>query len=164
MRYGQIRKYDVANGPGVRTSLFVTGCKHNCFNCFNKDYQDFKAGRLWTGEDRDRLIEYLSLDQVKGLSLLGGEPMENAGELVDIIRDIKQFIKKDIWLWSGFRLEEIMEDEDKLALLREVDVLVDGKFVEKLKDLNLKFRGSSNQRIIDVRASLDSGRPVLLDI
>ena len=164
MRYGQIRKYDVANGPGVRTSIFVTGCTHNCFNCFNKEYQNFKAGNLWTDKETEEVVSHLLSPQIKGLSILGGEPMENAGELVPIIREIKKRVNKNIWLWSGYTFEEILLDTTKVDLLKEVDVLVDGKFVQKLKNLNLKFRGSSNQRIIDVAQSLSSKRVVLLDI
>ena len=161
MRYGQIRKYDVANGPGVRTSIFVTGCSHKCYNCFNEEYQDFKAGDLWTREETKELISYLRLPQVKGLSILGGEPMENAQELLGIVEEVKKEVKKDIWLWSGFSFEEIIGNETRLKLLREVDVLVDGKFIQKLKDLRLEFRGSSNQRIIDVKKSLEENKLVL---
>lgn len=160
MRYGQIRKYDVANGPGVRTSIFVTGCSHKCYNCFNEEYQDFQAGSLWTEEETEEIISNLENPHIRGLSILGGEPMENAEELLEILGEIKTRTSKDIWLWSGYTFEEILEDEKKLNLLREVDILVDGKFVEKLKDLRLKFRGSSNQRIIDVRASLLENRIV----
>lgn len=161
MRYGQIRKYDVANGIGVRTSIFVTGCTHNCFNCFNREYQDFLAGDIWTDKETDQIIENLKLSNIKGLSILGGEPMENEKDLLTIIKQIKKQIKKDIWLWSGYTFEDIIQDQDKLALLKEVDILVDGKFVEKLKNLNLKFRGSSNQRIIDVKESLKLGQVVI---
>ncbi len=161
MRYGQIRKYDVANGIGVRTSIFVTGCTHNCFNCFNREYQDFLAGDIWTDKETEQIIENLKLSNIKGLSILGGEPMENEKDLLTIIKQIKKQIKKDIWLWSGYTFEDIIQDQDKLALLKEVDILVDGKFVEKLKNLNLKFRGSSNQRIIDVKESLKLGQVVI---
>lgn len=164
MRYAEIKKYDVANGLGVRTSIFVTGCTHNCFNCFNKKLQSFDYGNLWTDKETKEVIEYLQLEHIAGLSLLGGEPMQNAKELLEIVREIKKHSKKDIWLWSGYRYEHILVDEDRLALLKEVDVLVDGRFVDHLKDLTLRFRGSSNQRIIDVKKSLVSKEMVLLDI
>ncbi len=154
MRYGQIREFDVANGPGIRVSIFVTGCSHNCYNCFNKEYQDFNYGNVWTDETTEVLLSYLKKDQIKGLSVLGGEPMENAKELSPIIDIVRKNIDKSIWLWSGYTFEEIIKDEDMKNLLEKVDILVDGKFIERLKNLKLKFRGSSNQRIIDVKKSL----------
>lgn len=157
MRYGQIRKYDVANGKGIRTSIFVTGCTHNCPNCFNKEYQSFTAGKEWTDVETKQVIEYLSLSEVAGLSLLGGEPMENAVGLYEVIREVREVVDKPIWVWSGYTYEEILQDNNKLKLLKECDVLIDGKFVEELKDLTLKFRGSSNQRIINIQESLEKG-------
>lgn len=164
LRYGQIRKYDVANGPGIRTSFFVTGCSHKCFNCFNKEYQDFNYGKLWTDETTREVIEYLNQDQVKGLSILGGEPFQNEVDLKKILVDIKSKSRKSIWVWSGYSYEYILGHRDKRKLLEEVDVLVDGPFIESLKDLNLKFRGSSNQRIIDVKESLNKNKLVLYNI
>ncbi len=164
MRYAQIRQYDVANGPGIRVSFFVTGCTHNCFNCFNKEYQDFSFGEIWTEDTTREIIAYLSKDQVKGLSILGGEPFQNSLDLRDILREIKKTSPKDIWVWSGYSYEEILEDRDMKSLLEEIDVLVDGRFVQRLKDLTLKFRGSSNQRIIDVKKSLQKDQLILYDI
>ena len=161
MRYGQIRQYDVANGVGIRTSIFVTGCTHNCKQCFNTKYMDFNFGELWTKETTNLVIDYLRDDNVSGLTLLGGEPMQNAMELTEIVRDIKKSIKKSIWVYSGYTFEEIIENEDRFELLKECDVLVDGRFVYQLKDLKLKFRGSSNQRIIDIKKTLESGNIVL---
>ncbi len=163
MRYGQIREFDVANGPGIRVSFFVTGCSHNCYNCFNQEYQNFNYGELWEKDTTKELINYLKKDQIAGLSILGGEPFQNAKDLREVLIDIKKEVDKSIWVWSGFTLDQIMEDPEKKALLEEIDVLVDGKFVERLKDLNLKFRGSSNQRIIDVKKTLDQGELILLD-
>lgn len=161
MRYGQIRKYDVANGVGIRTSIFVTGCTHNCKDCFNKKYMDFNFGEVWTDEKTNLVTEYLKDKNVAGLTLLGGEPMQNAKELLEIVRKIKSVIKKDIWIYSGYTFEEILEDEDRFELLKECDVLVDGRFVLELKDLKLKFRGSSNQRIIDIKNTLKTGEITL---
>lgn len=161
LRYGQIRKYDVANGTGIRTTIFVTGCSHNCFNCFNKEYQNFDHGHIWTDKETQLVIEYLSNSIVSGLSLLGGEPMENTPMITNIIRQIKQHVDKNIWVWSGFTYENIVEDPDKKSLLELCDVLVDGKFNQLKKDLTLRFRGSSNQRIIDVQKSLREGKVVL---
>ena len=164
MNFAQIRKYDVANGPGIRTTIFVTGCTHKCHNCFNEDYQDFNFGNPWTHKETDEVIEDLKLDEVKGLTVLGGEPFQNEVDLLQIIRDIKKEVQKDIWIFSGYTYEEILKDQDKKKLLEECDVLVDGRFVEALKDLSLRFRGSSNQRIIDVKKSLEANKVVLFDL
>ena len=153
MNFAQIRKYDVANGPGIRTTIFVTGCTHKCPNCFNEEYQDFSFGDPWTPKETDEVIKDLRLDEVKGLTVLGGEPFQNEVDLLQVIRDIKKEVQKEIWIFSGYTYEEILKDQDKKKLLEECDVLVDGKFVEALKDLSLRFRGSSNQRIIDIKKS-----------
>ena len=164
MNFAQIRKYDVANGPGIRTTIFVTGCTHKCHNCFNEEYQDFDFGDPWTQRVTDEVIEDLKLDEVKGLTILGGEPFQNEVDLLQVIRDIKKEVQKDIWIFSGYTYEEILKDQDKKKLLEECDVLVDGRFVEALKDLSLRFRGSSNQRIIDVQKSFDENKVVLFDL
>ena len=164
MNFAQIRKYDVANGPGIRTTIFVTGCTHKCHNCFNEEYQDFDFGDPWTPKETVEVIEDLKLDEVKGLTILGGEPFQNEVDLLHVIRDIKKEVQKDIWIFSGYTYEEILKDGNKKKLLEECDVLVDGRFVEALKDLNLRFRGSSNQRIIDVQKSLESNEVVLFDL
>ena len=164
MNFAQIRKYDVANGPGIRTTIFVTGCTHKCHNCFNEEYQDFDFGDPWTQRETDEVIEDLKLDEVKGLTILGGEPFQNEVDLLKVLRDIKKEVQKDIWIFSGYTYEEILKDDNKKKLLEECDVLVDGRFVEALKDLNLRFRGSSNQRIIDVQKSLESNEVVLFDL
>lgn len=163
MKYGQIRKYDVANGVGVRTSIFVTGCTHNCFNCFNKDYQDFDYGNDWTEKETKTVIDNLNNDHIAGLSILGGEPMQNSKDLTEIVKEIKKHSNKSIWLWSGYTYEQIINNKDMFSLLKEIDVLVDGRFVEKLKDLTLKFRGSSNQRLIDIKESLINKDIVIYD-
>ena len=155
MNIAQIRPSDIANGSGVRVSIFVSGCKHNCPNCFNKEYQDFSYGKVFDKKDEDKLFDLLSKTEIKGLTLLGGEPMEHPIDLSNMLIRLKnrldeKSLKKDFWIYSGFTLEEICEDEDKLALLKECDILVDGPFIEELKDPSLKFRGSKNQRIIEI--------------
>ena len=164
MNFAQIRKYDVANGPGIRTTIFVTGCTHKCPNCFNEEYQDFNFGNPWTHKETDEVIEDLKLDEVKGLTVLGGEPFQNEVDLLQVLRDIKKEVQKEIWIFSGYTYEEILKDKDKKKLLEECHVLVDGRFVEALKDLSLRFRGSSNQRIIDVKKSLEANEVVLFDL
>ncbi len=153
MRYGQIRRYDIANGPGIRTSFFVTGCTHRCKDCFNEEYQDFNAGDIWTDEDTNRVIDYLNEDVVDGLTILGGEPFQNTLDLIEILKKIKTETNKDIWIYSGYTYDEILEDRSKYELLELCDILVDGLFINELKDLSLRFRGSSNQRIIDIKKS-----------
>ncbi|MFR7349632.1 anaerobic ribonucleoside-triphosphate reductase activating protein [Peptoniphilus sp.] len=163
MNYGQIRKYDVANGEGIRTSIFVTGCNHHCKGCFNEEYQDFDFGDKWTGKETREVIEDLKLPEVSGLTLIGGEPMEHPRELREIVEKIKSEVDKTIWIYSGFTYEKILEDEDKLALLKECDILVDGLFIEKELDLSLRFRGSRNQRVIDIQKSLANGEVTIWD-
>lgn len=163
MNYGQIRKYDIANGPGIRTSIFVTGCKLNCKNCFNKEYQDPNFGQTWTQKNTNQVINYLKSDEISGLSILGGEPFESANDLINILNDIKNKINKNIWIYSGYTFEYLMKNPVYKQLLEKVDVLVDGPFIESKKDLKLKFRGSSNQRIIDVKSSLINDKAILLN-
>lgn len=163
MRYGQIRQYDVANGEGIRTSVFVTGCTHACKNCFNEKYQDFSAGELWGEAQTELVVQYLNDPCVAGLTLLGGEPFQNTKDLLPVVRTIRSRVSKSIWVYSGYTFEELLQDEEKIELLSLCDVLVDGRFVEEKKDLTLKFRGSSNQRLIDVKQSLREGKPVLLE-
>jgi len=164
MRFAQIRKFDVANGPGIRSTIFVTGCTHNCPGCFNKEYQNFKYGDIWTENETKKVISYLKEKSVSGLSLLGGEPFQNSKDLAEIVREIKKEVEKNIWVYSGYTFEEIIEDSEKLDLLSQCDVLVDGLFIEELKDLTLKFRGSSNQRILDIKKSLENKSPISCDI
>lgn len=163
MRYGQIRQYDIANGPGIRATVFVTGCSRRCVNCFNEEYQDFNAGSEWTAAETERLISYLQDDTNSGLTLLGGEPMENAKDLLALVQAVRRAVpEKSIWVYSGFLYEEILTQPARKALLEACDVLVDGPFVDALKDPGLYFRGSLNQRIIDVAKSREAGRAVLL--
>lgn len=163
MRYGQIRQYDIANGPGIRATVFVTGCSRRCVNCFNEEYQDFAAGSEWTAAETERLISYLQDDTNGGLTLLGGEPMENAEDLLELVLAVRRAVpEKSIWVYSGFLYEEILAHPARKALLEACDVLVDGPFVDDLKDPGLYFRGSSNQRIIDVAKSREAGKAVLL--
>ena len=163
MRYGQIRQYDIANGPGIRATVFVTGCSRRCVNCFNEEYQDFNAGSEWTAAETERLISYLQDDTNSGLTLLGGEPMENAEDLLALVQAVRRAVpEKSIWVYSGFLYEEILAQPARKALLEACDVLVDGPFVDALKDPGLYFRGSSNQRFIDVAKSREAGRAVLL--
>ena len=147
MNYGIIKKVDVANGPGVRVSLFVSGCRNHCKGCFNPETWDFSYGQPFTKETEDEIIEALRPSWIQGLSILGGEPMEpeNEAALISFLERVRvELPGKDIWLYSGYRFEDLQGRE----ILDFVDVLVDGPFDEKEKDAGLAFRGSRNQRII----------------
>lgn len=162
MKYAKIRKLDVTNGPGVRTTLFVSGCTHNCEGCFNKEQQDFNYGNKFTKETEDEFIQLTKNKQIKGVNILGGEPMQQIMDdtLLNLLKRIKLETDKPIWLWSGYTFEEIVNNPKRLEILREVDVLIDGKFQADKRDIMLKYRGSSNQRVIDVKKSLEQGNIV----
>lgn len=163
MHYGQIRRYDIANGIGIRSTIFVTGCTRKCPECFNTEYQDFNAGKEWTDKETELIISYLKDPNVEGLTLLGGEPMQNTEGLVEIVKAIKKEVDKSVWVYSGYKWEEILQDPNKKALLEICDVLVDGPFIIALRDMRLRFRGSSNQRIIDIQESLKQDKIVLYE-
>lgn len=156
MNYAKIRKMDISNGPGVRVSIFVSGCNNNCKGCFNKEAQDFNYGNLYTKEVESKIVDYLKSDYIQGLSILGGEPFEfkNQETVLNLINRVKKaFPEKNIWIWSGFTIENLLSRKDKITneILKKIDVLVDGPFIENLKDPKLQFRGSSNQRIINIK-------------
>ena len=164
MNYIEIKKYDIANGEGIRISLFVSGCTHKCKGCFNTKAWDFNSGKSFTNETLNEIIEALKPNYIKGLSLLGGEPfeIENVVTLIEIIKKIKkEYPKKDIWAYSGYTYEELIKNNIKKELVNLIDVLVDGKFILELKNPSLAFRGSSNQRIIDIKKSIKKGCIVL---
>jgi len=170
MYYGEIKKLDVANGAGVRVTLFVSGCTNHCENCFQPQTWDFCYGKEFTKETEDELIAALRPAYVRGLTLLGGEPFEpkNQRVLVDVLKRIRSACPgKDVWAFSGFVLdEELMKDsyarcEVTDEMLSMIDVLVDGRYVDALRDLSLQFRGSSNQRIIDMNRTRAEGRVIL---
>ena len=171
MNYANIKYLDVANGAGCRTSLFVSGCTHHCRGCFNAETWDFQYGRPFDRETEDAIIRSLLLPYNEGLSILGGEPFElpNQKALLPFIRRVRDAVqKKNIWVWSGYTWEELTDpenrrchSEDTLPMLEEIDVLVDGEFVLEQKNMALRFRGSANQRILDVRESIRCGQPML---
>lgn len=164
MYYAQMRKYDIANGLGIRTTLFVSGCNHQCPGCFNEAYQDFHYGKPWDSEAEELFMSYVKDNNVHGVSILGGEPMQQDTSMAKLLKRIKEETGKSIWLYSGDTFEVIMKDSAKRDILSYCDVLVDGPFIEALKDLRLRFRGSSNQRIIDVQPSLKENKPILLNL
>lgn len=171
MNYALIRENDIANGPGVRTSLFVSGCRHHCKGCFNPETWNFNYGNLFTQKEIDFIIDASKPSFIDGLTLLGGEPFEpeNQSQLIELLKQFKEKLPtKSIWCYTGFSFENDLlpkskENEQNVAeLLSLIDVLVDGKFVEELKNSALLFRGSSNQNIINVKESLDKNRMILL--
>lgn len=166
MNYGEIKSFDIANGEGVRVSLFVSGCTHHCKNCFNKETWDFNFGKPFTKEVEDSIIEMLSSDYIDGFSLLGGEPFEpqNQRVLTPFLKRIKEnFPDKSIWCYTGYLFDDELLSESRARcectdeMLSLIDVLVDGEFVQDLYNITLAFRGSENQRIIDVQKSLETG-------
>lgn len=168
MKYAKIRKYDTSNGQGIRTTLFVSGCTHNCKGCFNKKAQNFNYGFNWDSKREEEFMTYVKDDKVVGVNILGGEPMQQIkdNDLLRLLERIKKETGKSIWLWTGYTIEEILINNNliQLSMLSLVDVLIDGRFEEDKKDLKLKYRGSSNQRVIDVPASINKEEVVLLNI
>ena len=169
MHYGNIKKLDIADGDGVRVTLFVSGCRNRCENCFQPETWSFDYGKPFTEETVQELLTALAPSYVDGLTLLGGEPFEpeNQRELVKLLRRVREaFPKKNVWSYSGYTLEQICGEEHPHCevteeMLSMIDVLVDGRFVEALKDVSLKFRGSSNQRIIDLKQTKVENKIVL---
>lgn len=164
MRYTEIKTIDVANGPGIRVSLWVQGCSHHCKGCFNAETWDFNGGKQFTQKEIDYIKELLSDDVVqKHFSILGGDPLEpvNHYMLENLLIQLKEkHPHLNIWLWTGYNWEQIKH----LNFLKYIDVIVDGEFIEKKKDLRLKFKGSSNQRTINVKESLKNNDVVLMDL
>lgn len=172
MYFSEVKSCDIANGPGVRVSLFVSGCTHHCKGCFNEMTWDFGYGRPFTEQDEDAILQMLEPDYITGLTLLGGEPFEyvNQKGLLPFLRRVRgTFPHKSIWCYTGYTFERdilngfCMEHDETRELLRYLDVLVDGKFIEAQKNISLRFRGSENQRILLVQESLARGRVILWD-
>ena len=161
MRYNKIRKMDISNGPGIRVSIFMQGCSFNCKNCFNPETHDFNGGKEFTDETIDRIIELASKDEIVGLSILGGEPLhpKNIEGSLKLAKKFKSiYPNKTIWVWSGFQFDNNLKD---FEILNYIDVLVDGVYKDELHDFRLKYRGSSNQRVINVQESLKNKKVVL---
>lgn len=164
MNYGNIKWLDIANGPGIRVSLFVSGCFNNCPGCFNKESQNFNYGTLYDLDTAKLIYEQLNKPFIKGLSILGGDPFcqskEGIALLCDLVNQTKR-LNKTVWLWTGFTWEETIKDSVKFKLLSLCDVVVDNPFIEAKKDLSLKYCGSSNQRVIDVQQTLAQNKIIL---
>lgn len=171
MNYASVKACDVANGLGVRVSLFVSGCRHHCEGCFNSEAWDFNYGDPFGKEQVQMILNYLNHDYISGLTLLGGEPLEkeNQPELLALVKEVRRhYPDKSIWCYSGFRFEDEilpMRESSEITreLLNQIDVLVEGRFVLSLKQLGLRFRGSSNQRVLDLKKSLLMNQPIILE-
>lgn len=183
MRFASMRNLDISNGEGVGVSLFVQGCDRHCFNCFNPDTWDFNGGKEWTEEAKNKFMELIDRPYIKRISVLGGEPLakQNLDEVLSLIKEIRiSFPEKTIWLYTGFCWNDIMcsfaglqadcvvldkKDiealEKRRKIISNIDVLIDGEYIDEQKDLSLKFRGSKNQRVIDVKQSLAQNKIVL---
>lgn len=163
MKYNKIRKMDISNGPGVRVSIFMQGCSFHCKNCFNPETWDFKSGIDFNDEVIDKIIELANYDYIKGLSILGGEPMHPnniKGTTLLAKRFKEKYPDKTIWVWSGFLFDKDLKDKE---VLNYIDVLVDGRYEDELHDFTLRWKGSSNQRVIDVKKSLKNNKVVLYE-
>lgn len=167
MNYSDIKYFDVINGLGVRVSIFVSGCSHHCEHCFNKLTWNKNYGKPFDNSTQNKILDYIEQfsNTISGISLLGGDPTfyDNIEPLCIFIDKFKdRFKDKNIWIWSGYTWEQIINDKFLLKLIERCDVLIDGKYKDSLKDLNLKFRGSNNQRVIDIKASLKNNKIVKL--
>ena len=164
MNYQKIEKYSVENGSGIRVVLWISGCGIHCRNCHNPQTWDFNSGIPFTNDTMQEILYDLSKPYIKGLTLSGGHPLDphNAPKVLEIVKRVKMvFPNKDIWIYSGYVWEDIIKDNTLKEILKCTDVLVDGAYVDELRDISLAFRGSSNQRIIDVKKTLDSNEVIL---
>ncbi len=162
MRYNKIRKMDIADGPGVRVSIFMQGCTFNCKNCFNPETHDFNGGKEFTDDTIARVLELCENENIEGLSILGGEPMhpKNIDGTTKLAKEFKEkYPNKNIWVWTGFLFDKDLKDKE---VMKYIDVLVDGQYVDELHDPKLKWKGSSNQRVIDVQESLKQNKVKIL--
>lgn len=164
MFYSNIIEHDIANGEGVRISLFVSGCQFHCEDCFNPESWDYNYGKPYTQETTDYILSILQSPYVNGLSILGGDPLwqdeDGIAQLIDLVKQVKN-IEKTVWIWSGFTWEQLPSlSKSKQNLVQLCDVMIDGLYDKKLRDLRLKWRGSSNQRIIDIQQSIKEGKVI----
>ena len=155
MRYNKIRSTDIANGPGLRVSIFVQGCNRHCPGCFNPDTWDFNSGRIFNRRIKIQFLDLAKSKEIAGFSILGGEPLEQGEDMLDLVKSIKeQYPNKTIWMWTGYKYEDLNKAQKEI--ISYIDVLVDGEFIESQKSGNERFKGSHNQRIIDVQRTLNS--------
>ena len=164
MRYASIRNMDIVNGIGIACSLFVQGCSHHCKGCFNQETWDFKGGKEWDKEIEDKFISLCSSPHIDCVSILGGEPFQQGEDFYELLKKLKHDVNKPIFVWTGYKFEEIMESYPMQKCLIYIDYLIDGKYIDSLKDYKLSLRGSSNQRIIDIKRTFNNKNIKTLDI
>lgn len=166
MKYSKIKWSDVSSGPGIRTSIYVSGCTHKCPGCFNPETHDFNYGKPWTKEIEDKIIKHVKDNDLSGLNMLGGDPLQQVKDatLRNFLKRFKEETGKDIWLWTGYSFEDIINKHTEHSrILEQCDVCVDGKFILGLSDPKLRYMGSKNQRIIDVQKSIKEKETVLYE-
>ena len=164
MNYSKIKWSDISSGPGVRTSIYVSGCTHNCPGCFNPETHDFDAGKPWTKEIEDKIIKHVKDNDLSGLNMLGGDPLQQTKDdtLVKFLKRFKEETGTSIWIWTGYTFEHIINSNSLAkSILEQCDVCVDGRFVQELANIKLRFAGSENQRIIDIQKSIQEKETVL---
>ena len=163
MRWAKIRTEDIANGPGYRVSIYVQGCNHHCPECFNPETWDFQGGREFNNAIKNKFLELGNNKKIAGFSILGGEPLQQGQDMLNLVKEIKErYPDKTIWMWTGCVYEELTPEQ--LEIVKYVDVLIDGRFDAKLKSLRSRYKGSSNQRVIDIAKTLKEGKCVLHDL
>ena len=163
MRWAKIRTEDIANGPGFRVSIYVQGCNNHCPGCFNPETWDFEGGKEFTDKVKSKFLELGKSKKIAGFSILGGEPLQQGKDMLDLVKEIKEtYPDKTIWMWTGCVYEELTPEQ--LEIVKYVDVLIDGRFDAKLKSLRSRYKGSSNQRVIDIAKTLKEGKCVLHDL
>ena len=157
MRYFKVRAEDIANGPGIRVSIWVQGCNRHCKDCFNPETWDFNGGRIFNRRVKIQFLELARPNKIAGFSILGGEPLQQGKEMLDLVKSMKEeFPNKTIWMWTGYKYEEL--DDEQLEIIKYIDVLVDGEYISTQKTPNRRFAGSGNQRIIDIQSTLKAGK------
>lgn len=160
MRYAKIRSQDISNGPGIRVSIFVQGCNRRCKNCFNPETWDFDGGRIFSNRVKMQFLDLAKSRDVVGFSILGGEPLQQGNDMLDLVKSIKEmYPKKTIWMWTGYKFEDLTPFQKEI--LKYVDTLVDGEYIEEQKSPNKRYKGSYNQRILDVQQSLLENKAII---
>lgn len=156
MRYAKVRAEDISNGPGIRVSIYVQGCSHHCPGCFNPETWDFNGGKPFTQNAKTQFLKLAEPKKIVGFSILGGEPLQQGSDMLDLVKSMKErYPDKTIWMWTGYKYENL--NDEQLEIIKYIDVLVDGEFIETEKCPNKKFKGSNNQRIIDTQRTLNTG-------
>ena len=157
MKYALIRSEDIANGPGIRVSIYVQGCSHHCEGCFNPETWDFNGGRIFNNRIKAKFLELAKEKNIVGFSILGGEPLQQGKDMLDLVKSMKEeYPDKTIWMWTGYTYEDL--DDEQLEIVSYIDILVDGKFIKSQRCPNKRFKGSANQRIIDIKKTLEAGK------